>query len=162
MKNKTTFFSLLLLFTLTFIQFLQCEQELTLLSSMKLVDAAGEPYSGDQTTLEGSGIIYRNETETFYVVCDNIEKKVIDIDTALDAGSYEDLSMIFADKEEYEGITFDSDSETYFLVTEDVEIGKDLYRGRILSFDTNFNLLSRDEINFDFTETNNGFEGFLF
>jgi len=134
--------------------------ELQLDASVKLIDVVGSPYFGDDT-LEGSGVFYRSDLEEFFVVCDNLWQKVLDVDSLFSESESEYITLDnVSDIEEYEGITYHYNSSTYYMVTEDVSlIGPNRYQGRVLSFDENFNLLSQEFVDYTFRDSNKGFEG---
>jgi len=128
---------------------------LVLVSSSKLIDIVGES-PGGSAVLEGSGIIYRKDNNQSFVVCDNLYNEVIDVGYQ---DSYINLNKVHS-IESYEGITFNNHTQTFYLVTEQINVpGTNRYKSVILSFNESFSLLTKSEVGYVFEDENKGIEG---
>ena len=127
-------------------------------SSSKLLDLVGKSPGGD-STLEGSRVFYRTDIHQAYIVCDNLPSQVIQLGNATSDDTYQELHWTL-DFENYEGITFDNSTKTFYIVSEAVHvIGLNRYKARILSFNENFLLQSANFIDYPFRDGHKGVEG---
>lgn len=110
----------------------------------------------------GASGIYAKDNY-FYVVFDNTHE-IAKISNKLLRNSK--LNSLIGDKQgksNYEGITFDNTSETFFIV-EESELKDTIFYPRINQFDKNFNLISTAWSDYAFTEiaSNKAFEGIAY
>ena len=148
-----------ILFIVFFIS-LACSVKLIYEGSEKLVDLVGEPYLGETTSIEASGVFAVGDK--YYVVSDNIWGKIIEVDTQDASGSSYISLEDTTETENFEGITFDNTTNKFFVVTEDTSNPLGVRKSTILQFDGDtFELLSNDKVDFEFDQTNKGLEGLV-